>query len=88
VDEKWFNILVQRHETIKEDVYGVEPQALRSPDSVAGIITKLLDGGSVVRFAASQKLHPSERPRPVLEPTKPPVPWLAEDILRGKTAGA
>ena len=71
MDEKW---LMYWYSGIKEDVYGVEPQALRSQDSVAGIVTQLLDGGSVVRFAGSQKLHPSEGPRPVLEPTKPPVP--------------
>jgi len=33
-------VLVQRYETvIKEEVYEVEPWALRSPDRVTGIVT-------------------------------------------------
>jgi len=59
-----------------------------SPDSVAGIVTKSLDGGNVVQLEASQKLHLSEGSRSFLEPTKPTAPWPGETILRGKTAEA
>jgi len=62
---------------------------LRSRDRIVGRETTLLSGRSGVRISAVQKIFLfSERPRPALRSSQPPIQWLAGIIPRGKAVGS